>query len=351
MRRFTSRQERAFTLTELMIVVGVIALLMALLLPVVKRAREGANRVACASNLRQVGGLLLNYSVQNNAAYPRTKYTAGAAATYFTGPSDTDPFTGANVSANDVTAALFLLARTQGATANLFVCPSSQETPDNFGNTAPKKRANFTSSANLSYSFQCPYPDTAGVAAGYRWTNRQKPNFVLMADLNPGVGNPADNVTTPTATSSAKQQQIANSRNHNKAGQNVLFADGHVEFAMNVFVGVNGDNIYTRQGATALLNDTTIPLGVPATRDDTSLFAIDPTVTIAAATTGSGNTTGNGTTTGGTTTGNGNGNANGNGNGNSTGNGNSNGNANGNGNSNGNANGNGNGNANGKKGG
>src|SRR4051794_23713612 len=111
MRRVSCRLGRAFTLTEMMVVVGVIAVLMALLLPAIARAREGANRAACGSNLRQIGNLLLNYSVQNNAAYPRTKYTAGAAANYFTGASDADPFVGANVSANDVTAALFLLAR------------------------------------------------------------------------------------------------------------------------------------------------------------------------------------------------------------------------------------------------
>jgi hypothetical protein len=297
---------------------------MALLLPVVGRAKEAANRTTCGSNLRQIGNLLLNYSVQNKAAYPRTKYTAGATAAYFSGASDSDPFIGANVSANDVTAALFLLARTQGAPASLFICPSSMETPDTFGNTTAKKRSNFTSSANLSYSFQCPYPDTAGVAAGYRWTNRQKPTFVLMADLNPGVGGAADDVTLPSKASPAKQQKIANSRNHNKAGQNVLFADGHVEFAMTVFVGVNGDNIYTRQGATATQNDATTPLGVPATRDDSTLFTIDPTVPA-----GNGNGNGNG------------GNGNGNGNG-GTGNGNGNGNGNG---------GTGNGNGNGNKGG
>ena len=319
-----------------MVVVGVVAVLMAILLPVIGRAREGANRTACAANLRQIGNLLLNYSLENRGNYPRTKYTPGATATYFTGAADTDPFTGANVSANDVTAALFLLARGQAAPANLFICPSSLERADNFGGIAAKKRSNFTSSANLSYSFQCPYPDAAGATAGYRWNNRQKSTFVLMADLNPGVSNTADDVTTPTPTSSAKQQKIANSRNHNKAGQNVLYADGHVVFAATVFAGVNGDNIYTRQGATVALNDATTPLGVPSTRDDSSLFTIDPTVTIVTGTTTG---TGNGTTTGsgnGTTTGTGNGNSNGNGNGNANGNGNGNANGNGNGNANGN---------------
>jgi prepilin-type processing-associated H-X9-DG protein len=40
--------------------------------------------------------------------------------------------------------------------------------------------------------------------------------------------------------------RAANSLNHQKQGQNVLFADGHVEFDTSVFVGLNEDNIYCR---------------------------------------------------------------------------------------------------------
>ena len=50
----TESRRRAFTLTELLIVVGLIALLAALLLPVVGRMRSTAAAVACMSNLRQV---------------------------------------------------------------------------------------------------------------------------------------------------------------------------------------------------------------------------------------------------------------------------------------------------------
>jgi prepilin-type processing-associated H-X9-DG protein len=39
--------------------------------------------------------------------------------------------------------------------------------------------------------------------------------------------------------------KTANSNNHNEDGQNVLYADGHVEFQQNPFVGIDRDNVFT----------------------------------------------------------------------------------------------------------
>ena len=59
---------RAFTLIELLVVVSIIALLIALLLPTIKRAKEAARVVQCASNLRQFSYAMVTYAADNHSA-------------------------------------------------------------------------------------------------------------------------------------------------------------------------------------------------------------------------------------------------------------------------------------------
>lgn len=58
-------------MVELLVVIGIMAILIAILLPVLSRARYKAREVACASNLRQIGALLTGYAADNQGWYPK----------------------------------------------------------------------------------------------------------------------------------------------------------------------------------------------------------------------------------------------------------------------------------------
>jgi prepilin-type N-terminal cleavage/methylation domain-containing protein/prepilin-type processing-associated H-X9-DG protein len=263
------RRKAGFTAIELLVVIVIFLILLSIFIPYALHLRETSRRTQCASNLRQLRDALHLYaSADVSHIYPRVTAQEGAGYAAFTAADDPNPFgPESNVAPNDVTASLWLLVRNDLVKdLNVFICPSASDAKDplvdpNANPTLAVKRSNFRLSRHLSYSYASPFSD----APGYRLDDARVHDFAVMADKSPGVSGVGDNILGPIAGAPADQLAAANSNNHSKAGQNVLFADGSVAFEPTPYCGAGraqgpGDNIYTAASEHPLPQGSAPPL-------------------------------------------------------------------------------------------
>lgn len=273
-----------FLLADLCAIVGIVATVTASALMGLSRAREMANRVACAANLRMIGQSIMMYAnaeARTGYSYPRTFFKPDGALTQ-TDAGNTSPSPGFNqplsfdetgkpspVGDNNVMASFFMILKTQDIRPNAFVCPTAGLQPDDFSHPADPTVAgqagytcwNAPANAHLSYSMQVPFPSREAVASGFRWNAAIAPDMAILADINPGT----QELLSVSPSSPPSQLQAANSPNHYQEGQNVGYGDGHVEWQPTPFAGaIRGtgpgavaDNIYSYGGP-----PSTVPAGI-----------------------------------------------------------------------------------------
>jgi prepilin-type processing-associated H-X9-DG protein len=287
------RRNGAFTQVDLLVAVIVVLLLAGFAVSAVRALTEADLRKQCAANLRQIGQAVLLYANENKNAFPRTTFDGRKDppvptwGTPYEGNKNlavpvqrVDPFAAVDgpdadyrPKGNDVTAALFLLMRTQEITSVSFVCPATGQAFFKFGG-GNGNALNFTNwpgteaiRESLSYSFANPYGSKAAMAKGFKFANALSPAFAIAADMNPG----GEGLTRLTAASPAAELRKGNSPNHRADGQNVLYADGHVDYAQSPFVGSQRDNVYT-YGASGADKGGDGVVGAPVGPDDSVLL-------------------------------------------------------------------------------
>jgi prepilin-type N-terminal cleavage/methylation domain-containing protein len=120
----------AFTLIELLVVIAIIAIIAALLLPALARAKDSGRKAACISNLRQIGLAMHAYAQDNDGKLPY-----GPNAPPFSHPAEFYPSTGSPTSLlslrSGVPVALGLLLKDHLAhTPKVLFCPGADQTLD-----------------------------------------------------------------------------------------------------------------------------------------------------------------------------------------------------------------------------
>jgi prepilin-type processing-associated H-X9-DG protein len=141
---------------------------------------------------------------------------------------------------------MYLLLRSGDITSEVFICASSTATrwAPPAGMTI-KSFSNFSGPANLSYGYTNAYPSQAARKLGFKLNYTLSSDFAIAADMAPGPV-----VALVASDASRKRMSAANSPNHAGEGQNVLYADGHVDWNDTIFCGAPRPVAGARVGVT-----------------------------------------------------------------------------------------------------
>lgn len=248
---------KGLTLTELIVVIILIPVIVLVVIALNSRPYKIHPRLWCGTNLKGMANAMNVYAFDYRDEYP----IAGAQGAGQWAAS-TDNWNDPKIEDRDnltVAASLFMLVREADVGVKSFVCSMSDETPfvnDTGFDIVELWDFGPNPTDHQSYSYQFPYGQ-------FPADGTSNPENAIMADRSPWFDEKltVSSIETETADTyldkvslidfldaNKWKQRIGNAQPHGREGQNVLFNDGHVEFAKRPDVGTRDDNIYTIAG-------------------------------------------------------------------------------------------------------